>query len=584
MATKAKTKHKKKIKTDLVKTYGREETPLRLNEQEFRFAAVRPGLGTIPLDGWIESVEWNEEGSEDATELNMIPVLRGSITLRKNHPDSPAKFPTLRDGHRLRCDVKWFGNWKPLWEMRMLNDRLSIEDGSLTFELQDDIAQLILTEGSVAYRKGKKRRKKGYRYNEIVRLICRKYHIPVGSVVAGTEWHSYVKKDVSVLEMIQGAVEAEQKLTGRHMVIRWAPLPPAKKGKNKGKSTGYGLSITPMRRNPILFLFKDQITAASLGHQRNGNLATTIVATGSQKSGKGKKTKRKPIKVVVRSKEGERRYGFIRREIKVGNVEGRASARKLAKRSLAKGLKPIRIVENFSHPGVATVRRGDAIRVSIPEEGYKGKQGIVFVTSVNHSLAGGDYTMTLTLSFIDPLDPNKLRADREKALRAKKARNKKGAVKGAVFNEGDSLAVGSAGPLASALDVKLTTDAAVGRSSAAGVKILKSRKLPDTILVQLGTNDTSVSGFRASVRSVLALPGVSQVYWVNIKRPPLGGTSDSDLNAVLDDEAGSSSKLVIIDWKGLVESQGITLDSAQHIHPTAAGYRKRAELIAKAMS
>jgi len=145
MATKAKTKHKKKIKTDLVKTYGREETPLRLNEQEFRFAAVRPGLGTIPLDGWIESVEWNEEGSEDATELNMIPVLRGSITLRKNHPDSPAKFPTLRDGHRLRCDVKWFGNWKPLWEMRMLNDRLSIEDGSLTFELQDDIAQLILT-------------------------------------------------------------------------------------------------------------------------------------------------------------------------------------------------------------------------------------------------------------------------------------------------------------------------------------------------------------------------------------------------------------------------------------------------------
>jgi lysophospholipase L1-like esterase len=362
------------------------------------------------------------------------------------------------------------------------------------------------------------------------------------------------------------------------MVIRWAPV--------SAKPLRFGLSVSMMRRNPVLFLFKDQIVSGTVGHQRRGTLATTILATGTRKVGKGKKVKHKPIKVRVTDKKGQQRYGWIERKITLpGNVESASKARTLAKRSLAKGLKPIRIVENMSHPGVATLRRGDAIRLSLPEHGFKGNAGIVFVTSVSHTLEAGSYSMSMSLGFIDPLDPDKLRKAREAALRAsKRAKNKGGGVTGSVFNEGDSLAVGSAGALAGLLKAKLTTDAAVGRSSSAGVAQLKRRKLPDTLIVQLGTNDSSVSGFRASVNSVLALPGVSQVYWVNVKRPPLGGTSDSELNAVLDDIAGSNSKLVVIDWKGFVESEGITLDSAQHIHPTGAGYKKRAQLIARALN
>ena len=41
----------------------------------------------------------------------------------------------------------------------------------------------------------------------------------------------------------------------------------------------------------------------------------------------------------------------------------------LAKRSLAQRLTPIRSAE-INHPGIRAIRRGDAIHIDLPEEGY----------------------------------------------------------------------------------------------------------------------------------------------------------------------------------------------------------------------
>lgn len=414
MATK-----KKKIRTDFIGAYGAPQAPLDLNSQQFRFTLVRPGLASVPVDGLIETVEWRDEGAVDT--VNRMPILRGSVQMRK--PEN-GNAPAVRDGDKLRCHVFWVTKWIPLWEMRLTQDRVNIEDGTWTFEAADDLNQLALGQIHARYVKKTGKRRLGWFYHEIVRDLCRRYNVPVGTITAGTERiTNFDEPEKSILEVIYDALQKEIDGSGRRYVMRWGPTHYST-GKKNGQLTGrFGLEITPMRRNPMLYVFASQIRTALVGHDRRGTLATVVVATGSQKG--GKKKARKKIKVKITDKRGRDRYGYIERKITLpGNVESTRKAKQLAQRSLAKGLSPIRIIEDFTHPGIATVRRGDAIRVSVPSEGYVGARGIVFVTSVVHNLSASDYTMTLTLGFLDPLDPNKIRAEREAALRAKKRKAK----------------------------------------------------------------------------------------------------------------------------------------------------------------
>lgn len=155
-------------------------------------------------------------------------------------------------------------------------------------------------------------------------------------------------------------------------------------------------------------------------------------------------------------------------------------------------------------------------------------------------------------------------------------------VKGKILNEGDSLAVGSRSRLHQ-LNSKVSTRAKVGRTSSQGLADLQSAgTLPPNLVVQLGTNDTNVTTFTANIHSIINLPGVKRVLWVNISRPSLGGTTDNELNDALNSVASSSSKLSIIDWKHAVTSGRVHL--GDKIHPaTAKGYEYRAKLINNAL-
>ena len=160
------------------------------------------------------------------------------------------------------------------------------------------------------------------------------------------------------------------------------------------------------------------------------------------------------------------------------------------------------------------------------------------------------------------------------------------AATGPVLNLGDSLAVGSAPELERKLTGRtVTTLAARDRTSAQALSILRGvSTVPSTIVVQLGTNDSDVRAFRANVRSIVAVArrASAKVWWVNISRPVLNGTSASDLNAVLTAEAARQDNLQIIDWKAAVAAATVQL--SDDVHPTAAGYDKRATLIADALA
>lgn len=408
---------KKHLHVDWQEAYGRFLDPLDLDSQEFRFTAIRPGSPTVSLDPYIEQVTWKDEGNQ--YNLNTIPVLRGTMTWRADD-DDVARQLHLGDGHRVRCEVRWVGTWTPLWEMRLLKPpSRTVEDGTCTVEMADDLQAVAqLSKGDFRYVKSKRRRPRGWRYHEIVANVCKRYRIPVAKLTAGTAWITKLGDDdlhqVTPLEVIRQAVLAEQEYTGQNLVITW---------RWEETKRRFSLHITSLRRNPVLYTLSDDIRNVTVEPVRRSMFATSVVAHGSSKHKGGKRKRYKPVRAT--SKTAVRRYGFIERHVTVpGNADGHGDLVRKAKHELAKQMRVVRNISTLRTYGIATVRRGDTIRVSLPHEGYLGDAGIVFVTSVEHTLTPGDYVMSLTLQRIDPLDPNRMRRQREKAARERKRRSR----------------------------------------------------------------------------------------------------------------------------------------------------------------
>ena len=147
-----------------------------------------------------------------------------------------------------------------------------------------------------------------------------------------------------------------------------------------------------------------------------------LVARGQGRApkGKGKKAKRKKYTARVFDKAAVDQFGYIKREVKIpGTIDSQGEIEEKAKAELAKLVKPTYNV-TLTHPGIAFIRRGDAVDVSIPEEGISGRTGLMYVRSVVHNLSSDDYTMDLTLTYDDPLDPAKLQKEKDAAMRARK--------------------------------------------------------------------------------------------------------------------------------------------------------------------
>lgn len=150
-----------------------------------------------------------------------------------------------------------------------------------------------------------------------------------------------------------------------------------------------------------------------------------------------------------------------------------------------------------------------------------------------------------------------------------------------VLSLGDSLAVGTNAYLAAALpDWTVTTAAVAGRRTAEGLEVLRRRqgKLPDVVLVSLGTNDdpANVASFAAAVGQVERIAGADRcVVWATIVRPPVNGVAYDGLNGVLRAEASRHRNFLLVDWERMVE-QTPGLLAADGVHAIPAGYEARA--------
>jgi hypothetical protein len=394
---------------------GGQAQQVDLWKTKLRFLAKSPA-GTFDISRYVESVSWQDKSAdEQLTRINTQAAMLGSLAMRKPAPHQykqllPGFFSALVKGGDARygalgvmivAQIGYGSQWRSLWAMRVVPgdnstvaEQVELSDGAWTLTLADDLWLIGQSVADFKFVKGKKVRKQGWRCHEITHEVCQRFRIPVATLTQGTAWIElplHQTRLTSPLAVIVAAYKAESKRTGKVFVIRWAAP--------SGKHPTGALEVIPMKRNPNLYQFRKQLISATLTRSQSTGFATVIEARGYVK--KAKQTKQSPatehdvadhhhpekVEYVAKNSQAIKRFGWVQKVVDFGSVHSRGELEILAKRSLAVRLVPIRTA-SLTHPGIATIRRGDAIRINIPEEGYG--TGKIAALQTPHSPAQAD--------------------------------------------------------------------------------------------------------------------------------------------------------------------------------------------------
>jgi hypothetical protein len=400
-AQRAKTATGRAHKPNLARHYDRVLEDLDLGSLEYATTLLRP-KGVTPhradIDHLVQSIDWRYDEGD--------PVMHGTLQLDGRDEWNGM---TVSEGDTLLLKVKWFDKWTEVWRM-MLMDPADTLAGNVSFSLEEPTYVLQQSTDNWHYVKSKKGgHPNGWRCHEIVRDVAKRYKIPLGKVAAGQRRiHSLTYEDYSPLAIIQRAYALEKSATGHRFVIRW----------ENGR-----LNVLPMRRNPLLYVLSSLLEDAAVGlADRGEDFASAGTVRATVKDGG------KAQKIVVRASNpaAVRKYGFVHRNMDLGDVKDAGDAREKLRRNLNKVSQRKRTVTGIRHPLIPFVRRGDAIQVSIPSRGLTGAKGICFVSAGTFSLSGGVGSMSLDVTFDDPYSTSSAaRKAKDKATRKKKAAKKK---------------------------------------------------------------------------------------------------------------------------------------------------------------
>lgn len=382
-------------RSDAPRNYWRRDAPpLLLGQEAFRVRVIRPEKGdVIELDHEIVSISWEDASS----------ILRGNIEVAKPETDRPLPFG---EGHVFILDWRpGAGRWRELWRMRALAPNVQISGGLVDFELVDDLTFLSRSIGDFSYGVSKKH-PKGVRGHKIIQAIARQFHFRLGRLAVMKHPIKKVHKTKTTpLDLVLYVLKLERNEIGTRLIPRM----------RRGR-----LEVLPLRRHRDMLVLGPAMIDASVKKSLRGGFATAFSArTALDGAKKGKKRK---VRVRVKSSRGVKRYGYIERPLDVPKkLDSRREVRRYALKQLRKKSKPKEEV-SFTHPGIPTVRRWDAVTVHIPEERIR---KLCYVTSVTHTVSVGDYTMEVVCRFTDPfIDKRKDDTERKKCEKAKAHKRK----------------------------------------------------------------------------------------------------------------------------------------------------------------
>lgn len=370
-------------------------TPIQLGTDEFRAFLIK-GATTTEITSLTTGVTW-----DDST-----PILSGDIQVQD--PDPAVKTVTIALGDQvmLQGRARASAAWAEVWRMRIEGASVALKAGNRGWSLADDFQNLADSTDNFRFVRGKAH-KQGFLASEIIRAVCKRYGISIGAL-ARTRYRikRYTNTAASPMDVITDVMRTERVHTGQRFVMRF----------RRGK-----LYITPLVRSALMYQMGPTIIEGTYALAKKSGFATslTVHGTSSQaKSKDGKKhTVRKARKVTVRvsSPSSVRRFGVVHKTVTLKGIDSTSEARTKGLAEIVKRLKPGQTL-TFTHPGVLGIRRGQALRM---RDSAHGLLQVVWVTAVRHSVAPGDYSMEVTVTFDDPFKLSS--ADRAAQARAKKA-------------------------------------------------------------------------------------------------------------------------------------------------------------------
>ena len=383
---------------DLNRFYGINLADITPGAWTFRLSLV-PGRGKkgVVIDHVVESFDWADEAA----------ALTGNLSIVRPDPRKPSALP-IAVGDRVKCDVRWRGSWYQLWQMGVEPWQTTLPDNAVSIPLADDLVQLDRGKIDWSYRKTK-HRKRGWKADEVTRNVAKRLGLEVGQLArCRIRFDRLVKKKTSGLDILRQAWQKERDGTGRRFVIR------IRNGK---------LEVIALRRNLILYVFKDQIQEAVLAMEQSSHPATVLVGRGHIGKGKGAKK----VRHTEVRRDVLRRFGRVTREKDYGQVHSLADLKARVKRDYAKQLKITRTAQ-LTVPCVPFIRRGDGIQWRTNEPGWHGAtsttrdRSFVFCRTVRHSVSQDGQTTSLDLVQNDPYVKDALRLDKEQREKARKKR------------------------------------------------------------------------------------------------------------------------------------------------------------------
>jgi hypothetical protein len=277
--------------------------------------------------------------------------------------------------------------------------------GVLSATHGDDFAALDIGDRKWVFRKDKAH-PKGWYAHEIVIFAAKKLGIRLGSIAKGEERLGTIKVDGSFAELVAEVYKLEKTSGGRKFVVRM---------RNRR------FEIREFSRNSVVYeVGRD--SATQIGITRTFPKEPVTVLTGKAKIGKGKA--RKVVRFTVAEPGVISRFGKKSSVKDYGKLSSVKKLRDMVRRDYAEGIRAKRQVD-VSNAFMPFVRRGDAVFVDLPTEGFKGERGFLFCESAEHTITGKERASSLVLLEEDAYGAYREKRDkelREKARKRRKAR------------------------------------------------------------------------------------------------------------------------------------------------------------------
>lgn len=369
-------------KPNLAKLYRAKLPKVSPERVDVRVRVVRFDKSELDVGAAVESIDWTD-GKEG---------LSGSVTFRRPVQLDPKSLPVTGGSQRLRVIVRWGDQWYTLFETRLDDPEVNLT-GVLTATHGDDLAALDVGEREWLFRKDKAH-PKGWFAHEIVIFAAGKLGVRLGKIAKGERRLGTVKLEGTLADLIEKVYKEEKTTGGRQFVVRM---------RNRR------LDILEFERNKIVYeVGRD--TATDISIKREYPKEPVTVLTGKAKVGKGKA--RKTVRFTVAQPGVIAKFGKKSSVKDYGKLPSRRSLQTRVMRDYAEGIRPKRSVE-VSNAFMPFVRRGDAVYVDVPTEGFRGSRGFLFVEQATHAITGAEKTTSLVLTEEDAYGAYREKRDEE---------------------------------------------------------------------------------------------------------------------------------------------------------------------------